>query len=93
MRFRIVAAVLLGALGQAQTKVAAQPKPPPPPQKDDLTSAREATDNFLNGVKIAELPEGQQMLLETQYSGANLRLSTSHWPRPAPWLFLFLIKT
>ena len=52
----VATVVLLGASVQAQTKVRRpKPAPQPPPPKDELTSAREATDKFLNGVKLAEL--------------------------------------
>ena len=83
MRFSIVVAVvLLGALVQAQTKTGAQPKQQPPPQKDELTSAREATDSFLNGLKLAELPEGKQMLLETQWITGAADYGENFYHRP-----------
>jgi hypothetical protein len=84
MRFRIVVAsvILFGTLVQAQTKVGAQPKPQSPPQKDDLTSAREATDNFLNGLKLAELPEGRQLLLETQWITGDADYGENFYHRP-----------
>lgn len=83
MRFCIVVAVvLLGALVQAQTKIGAQPKQQPPPQKDELTSAREATDSFLNGLKLAELPEGKQMLLETQWITGAADYGENFYHRP-----------
>jgi hypothetical protein len=72
--------ILLGALLQAQTQVRAQPKPPP--QKDDLTSAREATDSFLNGVKLAELPEGRQLLSETQWITGDADNGENFYLRP-----------
>src|ERR1035438_7125104 len=70
MRIRVltVCVILASALLSAQTtKVRSQPKSQPTPQKDELTSAREATDKFLSGVKLAELPEGRQLLSETQW--------------------------
>ena len=70
MRIRVltVCVILSSALLSAQTtKVRSQPKQQPTPQKDELTSAREATEKFLNGVKLAELPEGKQLLSETQW--------------------------
>ena len=66
--------ILSGALLCAQTKVQQHPKPQPAPQngqaipqKDELTSAREATDRFLAGLKIAELPEGKQLMFDNQW--------------------------
>ena len=84
MRRLIIVAfiVLLGALVQAQTKVAAQPKPQSPPQKDGLTSAREATDNFLNGLKLAALPEGRQLLSETQWITGAADYGENFYDRP-----------
>jgi hypothetical protein len=68
IRVLAVCIILSSALLSAQTtKVRSQPKPQPTPQKDELTSAREATEKFLNGVKLAELPEGKQLLSETQW--------------------------
>jgi hypothetical protein len=68
IRVLTVCVILSSALLSAQTtKVRSQPKPQPTPQKDELTSAREATEKFLNGVKLAELPEGRQLLSETQW--------------------------
>ena len=77
-----VSIILRGALMQAQTKVHAQAKPQLPPQKDDLTSAREATDSFLNGVKIAELPEGRQLLSETQWITGDADNGENFYLRP-----------
>lgn len=84
MRFRIVVAsfLLFGVLGQAQTKVRAQPKPQPPPQKDELASAREATDIFLNGLKLAELPEGREMLWGTQWITGYADYGENFYHRP-----------
>ncbi len=84
MRFRTVIAfvVLLGIFVQAQTKVGAQPKPQFPPQKDDLTSARESTDSFLNGLKLSELPEGRQLLLETQWITGAADYGENFYHRP-----------
>jgi len=84
VRFRVVVAsvILLCALLRAQTKVRAQPKPQPPPRKDDLTSAREATDRFLNGVKLAELPEGRQLLSETQWITGDADNGENFYLRP-----------
>ena len=68
IRVLMISVILSSALLSAQTtKVRSQPKPQPTPQEDDLTSARAATDKFLNGVKLAELPEGRQLLSETQW--------------------------
>jgi hypothetical protein len=34
---------------------------------DDLAAARSATETFLKGIKIADLPEGEEMLRDTQW--------------------------
>lgn len=84
MRFRVAvtAVILFSALVQAQTKVRGQPKRTPPLQKDDLTSAREAADSFLNGVKLAELSEGRQLLSDTQWITGNADNGENFYLRP-----------
>lgn len=68
VRVLTVYVIFSSALLCAQTtKARSQPKPQSPPQKDELTSAREATERFLNGMKLAELPEGKQLLSEAQW--------------------------
>lgn len=61
------------SLSIAQTKPRRTPVPTPPPPTapapmvDDLSAARNATDTFLKGMKIADLPEGKEMLRDVQW--------------------------
>jgi hypothetical protein len=61
------------SLSNAQTKPHRTPVPAPPPPAtpapvvDDLSAARNATDDFLKGMKIADLPEGKEMLRDAQW--------------------------
>jgi hypothetical protein len=55
---------------------------PFPPQKDDLAAAREATDNFLNGIKLIALPEGREILAETQWITGEADNGQNFYVRP-----------
>jgi hypothetical protein len=78
----VTLSLCLWQLTQAQTNGRVQPKPESPPKTDDLTSAREATDTFLNGVKISELPEGRQLLSETQWITGQADNGENFYLRP-----------
>jgi hypothetical protein len=83
IRVLMISVILSSALLPAQTtKVRSQPKPQPTPQEDDLTSARAATEKFLDGVKLAELPEGRQLLSETQWITGEADYGENFYFRP-----------
>jgi hypothetical protein len=66
------------SLSIAQTKPRRTPVPAPPPPAapapvvDDLSAARNATDTFLKGMKIADLSEGKEMMREAQWLTGEL---------------------
>lgn len=74
------------SLSIAQTKPRRTPVPAPPPQAapapvvDDLSAARSATDTFLKGIKIADLPEGREMLREVQWITGELEIGLYEKP-------------
>jgi hypothetical protein len=49
---------------------------------DDLTAARDATDTFLKGVKIADLPEGKEMLSGVQWITGQADNGENFYVRP-----------
>jgi hypothetical protein len=71
----------------SQAKPHARPAPasapvPPPPVVDDLTAARDATDTFLKGVKIDDLPEGKEMLSRVQWITGEADNGQNFYVRP-----------
>ena len=68
------------SLSIAQTKPRRRPVPATPPLAtptpvvDDLSTARSATNTFLKGIKIADLPEGREMMREVQWITGELEL-------------------
>lgn len=73
----------------SQTGAQRQPKPKAAPQteqatpqRDDLTVAREATDRFLSGLKIADLPEGRQLMQENQWITGAADNGQNFYDRP-----------
>lgn len=71
--FAVLSVMLVSEPAISQTK--ARPRAVPAPQSpapavpvaDELTAARDATDTFLTGIKIADLPEGREMLSRVQW--------------------------
>jgi len=47
---------------------------------DDLSAARSATDTFLKGIKIADLPEGREMMREVQWITGELEIGLYEKP-------------
>jgi hypothetical protein len=69
------------SLSEAQTKAHQKPAPVPPATVvDDLAAARGATDTFLKGIKIADLPEGREMLREVQWITGELEIGLYEKP-------------
>ena len=68
-------------LSIAQTKPHRTPVPAsPPPVVDDLAVARNATDTFLKGIKIADLPECKEMLRGVQWITGELEVGLYERP-------------
>jgi hypothetical protein len=69
------------SLSVAQTKAHQKLAPvAPAPVVDDLAAARSATDTFLKGIKIADLPEGREMLREVQWITGELEIGLYEKP-------------
>jgi hypothetical protein len=69
----------LSAVAQAKTRHAPAPVAVSP-VVDDLADARNATDTFLKGIKIADLPEGREMLREVQWISGELEIGLYEKP-------------
>jgi hypothetical protein len=69
------------SLSVAQTKAHQGLAPvTPAPVVDDLAAAGNATDTFLKGIKIADLPEGREMLREVQWITGELEIGLYEKP-------------
>ena len=83
----ILFVALFSTPASSQVKPNTRPVPaaapvPPTPIVDDLTAARNATDTFLKGVKIADLPEGKEMLLGVQWITGEADFGQNFYERP-----------
>ncbi len=81
-------ALLPSAILCAQSKPNRASAPMPPqtalvvPKRDDLAAARDASDRFLSGLKIAELPEGRQLMRENQWITGEADNGENFYTRP-----------
>jgi hypothetical protein len=74
---------LLPIPSNAQTKPPTRSIPKPSnPVVDDLAAAKEATETFLRGVKLADLPEGKEMLSGVQWITGEADNGKNFYTRP-----------
>ena len=84
----LAAFILLSVLStHAQTKTYPQSESQSPSQdaarrNDELRSARDATDEFLKALKMADLPEGRQSLIETEWITGEADYGENFYVRP-----------
>ncbi len=72
-------------LGQAKRRSTPAAKSTPPvvrPETDDLSAARNATDVFMKGIKLADLAEGREMLAEVQWITGEADHGENFYERP-----------
>jgi hypothetical protein len=83
VKVALVGMTFLSALTVAQMKPQNRPTPnPSTPIVDDLIAAREATEIFLKGVKLADLPEGKEMLAGVQWITGEADNGKNFYVRP-----------